>query len=188
LGIVKTVFIQADDGRRTENKPFTTAFVRPDHLRFEYKARRGDEEEDRYIIWSNGKYVQTWWDVRPGIEKPRTLGLALGSAAGVSGGSSLTIPALLLAEEVGGGRLTDMTDAKRIKDAKLDGVDCFRVQGKHAESLMTVWIDKKTLLIRRIETQNKFDTFRTEETTTYDLVMDGAITDKMLDCNPPKQK
>jgi hypothetical protein len=53
---------------------------------------------------------------------------------------------------------------------------------------MTLWIDKKTFLVRRIDTQTKFGYFRTEKTTTYDPVIDGEITDKMLEFDPPKQK
>jgi hypothetical protein len=73
--------------------------------------------------------------------------------------------------------LTDITEAKRIDDAKLDKVDCFRIEGKNADRSMTLWIDQKTFLVRRIDEQNKFDDFRTEQTTTYDPVTDQVIPD-----------
>jgi outer membrane lipoprotein-sorting protein len=184
-GLVKTVFIQAD-GKRTVEKRFTTAFVRPDRFRFEFTEQSGNKNY-RYIIWRKEKVVQTWWDIRPGIEKPESLVFALGAAVGVSGSSSTTVPALFLPDKVGGS-LTVLTEAKRIEDAKLDKADCFRVQGKFVASLMTVWIDKKTFLVRGIDTQNQFDNFRTEDTTTYDPMIDGEITDKMLEFDPPKQK
>src|SRR5262245_30622258 len=47
-GVVKTVFIEAT-GNRTVEKPFTTAFVRPDRFRFEYKEEAGGQER-RYIV------------------------------------------------------------------------------------------------------------------------------------------
>ena len=59
-GIVTTVFVE-DAGKRTVEKPFTTAFVRPDMFRFEFKDANG-----RYLISSNGQDVQTWWDVQTG--------------------------------------------------------------------------------------------------------------------------
>jgi len=184
-GVVKTVFIEAN-GQRTVEKPFTTAFVRPDRFRFEYKERSPDGRESRYLVWRQGKDVQTWWDVTPGIKKADSLGLALAGATGVSGSSAHTVPSLLLPQEVGGRRLTDMTEVKRIEDAKLGEADCFRLQGMYASNPMTLWIDKKTYLVRRVDTQNKFDNFRTEGTTTYDPVVDGEITDKMLEFDPPK--
>ena len=146
------------------------------------------------IASSEGKDVQTWWDVAPGIEKPQSLGFALAGATGVSGGSAHTVPALLIPDEVGGRRLTDITEAKRIEDAKLNKVDCFRIQGQFVGSPMTLlvdnmtlWVDKKTFLVRRIDSQIKFDNFSTQETTTYKPVIDGEVTDKMLEFDPPKQ-
>jgi outer membrane lipoprotein-sorting protein len=185
-GVVKTMFVEAT-GNRTVEKPFKTAFVRPDRFRFEYTEKRGGRE-DRYIVWRKGKEVQTWWDVKPGVEKPESLDLALAGATGVSSSSAHTIPALLHPKEVSGRRLTEVTGAKRIEDAKLDKADCFRVEGKFADSPMTLWIDKKMFLVRRIDSQQRFDNFSTEETTAYDPVIDDEIPDKALEFDPPKGK
>jgi len=177
---VKTVFIRTDR-KRTVEKPFTTAFVRPDRFRFEYEYK-----ERRYILWRKGNDVQTWWDVTPGIKKPASLRLALAAATGVSSSSAKTVPALLIPDEVGGGRLTGITEAQRIEDAKLDKVECFRIQGQYAGSPMTIWVEKETFLVRRIDSQKKFDDFRTERTTTYEPVINGEISDKMLEFDPPR--
>jgi outer membrane lipoprotein-sorting protein len=182
-GVVKTVFVRAN-GNQTVEKPFTTAFVRPDRFRFEFKENEGDGQERRYIVWRKGKEVQTWWDIKPGVEKPESLGLALAGATGVSGSSAHTVPALLLPKEVEGRRLTDMSEAKRIDDAKLDKVDCFRIEGKFGGSPTTLWIDQKSFLVRRIDSQKKFDDFRTE-TTTYDPAIDEEIPNKKLEFDPP---
>jgi len=185
-GVVKTVFVQAT-GNWTVEKPFKTAFVRPDRFRFEYTEERGGRDQ-RYIVWRKGKDVQTWWDGKPGVEKASSLELALAGAAGVSGGSAHTIPALLLPKDVSGRRLTDLTEAKRAEDAKIDKVDCLRIEGKFGDAPMTLWIDKKKFLVRRIDSKKKFDNFSTEETTTYDPVIDDEIPDKALEFDPPKSK
>jgi outer membrane lipoprotein-sorting protein len=184
-GIVSIVFIDAG-GKRTEEKPFTTAFIRPDRFRFEYTESKGDRERYRYIVWRKGNDVRTWWDVIPGVRQLQSLGLALAGATGVSGGSAHTVPALLLPDEVGGRRLTDVTEARRVKDAKLGKVECFRIQCKYADSPMTLWIEAKTFLVRRIDEQTNFGSFRTEETTTYRPVMNEQIPDKMLEFGPPE--
>ena len=183
-GVVKTVFIRTT-GTRTVEKPFKTAFIRPNRFRFEYTEKRGGRE-DRYIVWRNGKEVQTWWDVDPGVQKPESLKLALAGATGVSSGSAHTVPALLLPKEVGGRRLTELTAAKRAKDAKLDKVDCFRIEGMFLNAATTVWIDKNTYLVRRIDAKKSFDNFRTEATTTYDPVINAETPDKALEFDPPK--
>ena len=196
-GTVKNVYIRAD-GEQTVEKPFTTAFVRPDRFRFEYRDQKTNNRQYRYIIWSDGKVVQTWWDVRPGIEKPDSLAMALESATGVSSGAARRMPGLLISDPLGAGwEIKRLRDLKRLDDAKLDTVDCFRVQGEtgtrtqtpvtFTRGPVTLWIEKSTFLVRRIDEQGKFDTFRTEQTTTYDPVFDGEITDKMLEFDPPKK-
>ena len=187
-GLVETLFIQAN-GNRTVEKPFTTAFIHPDRFRFEYRDQMGNQLS-RYIIWANGKDVQTWWDVRPGVQKKDSLASALGAATGVSSGSARRIPGLLLSDQIGAGwDIKALGERKRIEDAKLAKVDCFRVQGVTGvptDGPVTLWIDKATFLVRRIDEQGMFDNFRTETTTTYDPVIDGEITDKMLEFDPPK--
>jgi outer membrane lipoprotein-sorting protein len=189
-GVVTTVFISTGgtqmSQRRTVVKPFTTAFVRPDRFRFEYRHGDDEDQEIAYIVWRKGREVLTWWYVGRGVEKSKSLNLALAGATGVSGGAAHNVPVLLLPKEVSGWRATDMADAKRIEDGKLGEAECFRIEGRYVEGPETYWIDKKTYLIRRIDERNTFDTFRTEETITYDPVIDEAVADEQLEFRPPK--
>ena len=182
-GVVRTLFVQDTGTRTVVEKPFKTAFVRPDQFRFEYK-----DDTSRYIIWSKRKDVQTWWDVQPGIQRPESLQLAVGGATGVSSGSAARIPGMLMPDKLKGWGGVDISDAKRIEDGKIDKVECFRLEGKYVNNPITLWIDNKSYLVRRIDEQATFDTFCTEETTTYEPVIDGEITDKMLEFDPPKQR
>jgi outer membrane lipoprotein-sorting protein len=186
-GVVKTVFIGAD-GKRIVEKPFSTAFVRPNHFRYAYETKESEGEAEVYIIWAEGDRVQTWWDVEPGIQKSKTLSLAVAGATGVSGGSAHTVPAMLLPDKIGGRKLTELNNAKRIEDDKVGKFECFRIQGNHADSPTTLWIDKRTYLLRLIRSDTRFDDFRTEETTSYHATFDGRIADKILEFNPPKRK
>ena len=187
-GVVKTVFV-LPDGNQTEVKPFTTAFVRPDQFRFEFTLKGGGPER-RFVVWRRGKEVQTWWDLDLGVEKRKSLQKSLGSAlagvAGLSDGSAHTIPALLLPKEVEGRRLTDLKEAKRIEDDKIDKVECFRIQGKYADTPMTLWIDQKTFLVRRIVTLTQVN-FRLEVTTNYTPAIDVKIEEKKLEFGHPKE-
>jgi outer membrane lipoprotein-sorting protein len=191
-GSVKTLLVKTG-GNTTSKLLFTTAFVRPGRFRFEYTGK-SDNVDDVYIVWCNGKQVQTWWAVAPGIKREDSLDDALAGAVGVSKGSAQTIPVLLLPKEVTGGHLTDeMPGAKRIEDAKLGKVDCFRIAGKivsHTSSVKsdsaTVWIEKKSFLIRRIDEHTAQNDFSSEKTTTYTPEVDGNVPDKMLLFNPPK--
>jgi outer membrane lipoprotein-sorting protein len=186
-GVVRIVYLES--GRsRIEERPFRTAFVRPDSFRFEYTETGLFGAKRRYIVCRVGTRVQTWWDVKPGVEEKESLGSALGAATGVSGGSAHAIPALLLPREVEGRRLTDMTDAKRLADAKVGSADCFRVEGKYANSPRVVWVDQKTFLVRRIDFEDTLPTFRTQQTTTYEAVIDEQVAPDLLRFDPPAQR
>lgn len=187
LGVVKTVFFQTDRNWNT-TKPFATAFVRPNRFRYQYEVKDSEGEPSVYIIWANGNEVQTWWDVRPGVEKKRNLGSAVAGATGVSGCSTHNVPALLLPDRIDGRKLSELSDAKRVEDEKIDGFDCFRIRGKEGDDVTILWIDKRTYLLRRIKSDSKFSDFRTEETTSYHAAFNRQITDKMLEFNPPKRK
>jgi outer membrane lipoprotein-sorting protein len=185
-GAAKTVFI-GDSRNRTVTKPFTTAFVRPDRFRFEYLDRRGEEEFDRYLIWKKGQDVRRWWDLRPGVQES-TLDGALSAAKGVSSNSSYAVPSLLLGPIRGWGLVTDLANAARKADGDLDGSRCFVIQGGTEDEPKTLWIDQQTFLLRRIDEQNTFDDFRTEETTTYEPVLDEEIPESLLVFDPPVSK
>ena len=185
-GVVKSVLILPVNGKQITEKPFTTAFVRPDRFRFEFKAMEFGGE--RYLVWQGGNDVKTWWDVKPGVEKVESLGLALAGPTGVSGGSAHTIPALLLPREVGGRRLTDITEPKRLADAKIDNVDCFVLDGQFGDRPMTLWIDKQTFLVRRIAERDKLSLWtNVEKTTTYDPIIDDVVPDEKLAFDYPKK-
>jgi len=189
-GVVRTTFFKKA-GKRVDEKPFTTAFVRPERFRFEFRSTFPGPwaKPMRYIIWANGRDVRIWWDVRPGVRKKASLSLALAGAGGVSGGSAHTVPALLMPGQVRGRRLTDLRQLERIEDADLNGVRCFRIRGRYDVPGMepfTIWISQGTLLILRIDWAKKFPDFRTETTTTYKPEVNGAVNEMKLAFGAPK--
>lgn len=179
-----------------EEVRFTTAFVRPDRFRFEYKIMVNGQEF-REIIWRNGKDVQTWWNLPLGIEKQSSLGMAIAQATGVSGGSAHTVPHLLLPNEVVEWRRKDMWDLERIEDAYIGEVECFRVNGRvdtPADSdgpamtkTSTVWIEKKTFLLRRIDSTWASAILQSKDMTTYEPIIDEEIPDGILEFGAPNE-
>jgi hypothetical protein len=195
--------------------PFTTAFSRPDRFRFEYRHRYKPEDEwDRYIVWACDGEVRTWWDVTPGVEQSESLSMALAGATGVSGGSAHTIPALLMPDRVSGQRLTDMVGVTSLGDEPLGGVTCYRLSGRFPpnpidpteeerrrqevirvtgrpperaqDSPVTIWIDRRTFLVRRIEEAVLFETFWTEDVTEYEPVIGVSLSEEELQFGAPE--
>ena len=144
---------------------------------------------------------------------PESLGMALAGATGVSGGSAHTVPALLMTERVGGRRLTELTDLISLEDDRLGDNTCYRFSGRYAplpvdpdaEKLhrdecirvtgrppersergpQLVWVDRESLLIRRIEEMVQFETFQTATVTEYDPAAGITITEDELRFDAP---
>lgn len=192
-GVVTTRYIEQSDVT-IEEKTFSTAFVRPDRFRFEYL-----HQDDRYIIWRDGSDVRQWSTYSQQIATIDTLALAIAGATGVSSGSAHNVPALLLPDDIPGLKLTEMEDGRRIDNAWLDqdgepvtedqadSTECYRIEGQWSDDPMVLWIDRRTLLVRRIEKQTQFDSFRTETTTTYNPEVNSTISDTLLDFGVPSQ-
>ncbi|TWU08241.1 serine/threonine protein kinase [Stieleria varia] len=180
-GVIKSLFYRSTDSPEwTVEHSFTTAFLRPDRFRFEIK-----NEDNRMLISANEQNIQTWWDVEPGVKKPTSLEFALAQANGFIGGDAGRIPAMLMPQqlELSGG--LELIDPKQIEDGKLQNVECFRLEYNFRDEQFTLWIDKQSYLVRRIDERIKVDSIRIERTTNYDPTIDSKITDQMLEFDPP---
>jgi hypothetical protein len=193
------------------DQPFRTAFARPDRFRFEFSyTHPGRTARHRYVVHTAGTEMRTWWDERPGIERRETLGLALAAAAGVSHGAAHTVPALLTPDAVGGRRLIDLTELARLEDGDLGEAGCYRLQGRppapagtHADDARRVfremtgmeppaafepvvlWIDRATLLLRRVEARHRLPFGESVQAATYDPEKDVPIPDNELELDSP---
>src|SRR5207253_2617161 len=106
-------------------------------------------------------------------------------ATGVSGSSAHTVPTLLMPEQITGTKLTQLADARTLPDAKLGGIACYRIGGNLMGSPTTLWIEKVSYLLRRIDERTQFDDFRTESTTTYTPVANRGVPNAALRFDAP---
>ncbi|MDG3006208.1 hypothetical protein [Paludisphaera mucosa] len=183
------VFISAAGGRRTVKKPFSTRFVRPKLFYYEFTARNGEgeEEKSRYVVWTDAapERSKIWWTLRPEIQD-ESLHLALGSGAGISGGSATIIPALLMPETIMANRLRVLKGLKFAGEEVVDESACRKFEGKNLQGeVETIWVDKTTLMVRRIVSTMKIPGHTVETTTTYRPRMDVEIPRERFDFTPP---
>ncbi len=90
------------------------------------------------------------------------------------------MPALLLAE-VAGNKLTDLKSPKRLADAALGDDPCYRVEGTLGGQPMTVWIDQRSFLVRRIDRRRQLTKrVQVDTVTTYQPELDAAIPQEAL--------
>jgi hypothetical protein len=197
-----TTILHVGDGRAGSDRPFSTAFVRPDRFRFQFTDTGLGERSSQYVVWTEGEEVHSWWDAKPGIRNAGTLRDGLTVAAAVSGGSSVRIPSLLLPQEVGEGPM--IVAAERMPDATDRDVPCIRIKGKSQrtpytltqgsqtltvqDESITLSIDRATLLLRKVEDRKTFSTYTSESVTTYTPEMDVEIPPEQLTFKPPQRQ
>ncbi len=185
-----TSLILTEGGRAGSERPFATAFVRPGRFRFEFTDTGLGGDKARYIVWADGGEVRSWWDRQPGVRHPGSLEEALSPAAEISGGVSVRVPALLLPGSLGRGPL--LVAPQRLADGEDRGVACVRIEGKGRKTpyllpagpnrsvqvedeTVTLWLDKATHLLRKVEERRTMETYRSETTTLYSPEINVAV-------------
>jgi hypothetical protein len=176
------------DGRRKEvtfDFSSSTAFVRPDALRIEYRSKTlVGREEMHEIAWKRGNDVKHWWNRDPGIREPKSLEELLGSLAGGSTFIAHNVPHLLLGTKGIPPYLTELEGARRMEDEKVDDFPCCRVEGKSGVWTVSVWIDARSRLLRRLNLKNAF----TRSTTVFHPEADQPVPEELLEFRPPAEK
>src|SRR5262245_24338055 len=190
-GRVRTIFL-TKLGRRTDIKPFSTAFVRLDAFRFEFQSRRGEEEWNIYIVWRQGNSVKSWWTIKSEGRESNELSSAIAGATGVSSGSAHRIPALLMPDLIRGSSVKCLTGMKLLGEEEVETKSDYKIEGQDLRgNTETLWIDKQRFLILKIFEKRKFEPnatregFETETTTFYDPQINEAVLAEKLAFNPP---
>jgi outer membrane lipoprotein-sorting protein len=200
-GVASTTYVS--EGREwTADKPFETVFVRPSRIRFEYRDLSAGDPPPSYIIWADGNDVRTWSDVEPGVNRPATVSGAIAGAAGISQGTSHRIPSMLRPDPSAPKSALELSYARRIEDGEVDGFGCFRIGGQSIrtprtlgsgensivlrENSSTIWIDKHSYLVRRVDEFNAYDSFSTETVTTYHPEINVEIPNEQLEFGAPE--
>ncbi len=185
-GMVREVFTNAN-GSRTVEKPFSTAFVRPHRFRYEFREKVRPFEERQFVIYRDRNELRVHWDLEHDMTLD-TLDRAVAAATGVSSESAITVPAMLLPDEITWRRAIRFRKPERIADESLRGIDCYRVLDHPGRGRITLWIGQNDLLLRQIDFELSFDDFRVQRTTTYFPERNTPIATDLLEFTPPDGK
>ena len=182
---------------------FETRFKRPYQFYFEFTRTAGVMPPGRHLLWTHGdrtpysgdmfgtKYEEdtVLTDMWPEMEvlenKDQPLGLALAAFTGISYRSAHTVPRMLFPVSCKDGMNYAVTEDLAYEGTKTDrGVECEVLFSK--EWGERIWVDKKTHLLRRVETDMSMAGARYVTTTVYEPQVDVEIKDEQLTFVPPK--
>jgi hypothetical protein len=150
-GVATTTFI-GTSLHRTERRPFSTRFVRPGGFLFEYRRRRCEDHWEQYATWMDGARVRTWCRILDDRQPTTSLRSALAAAAGWTSGVADRVPLLLMPGLGENHWLESVRRSARIVEApEAAGHGCVVVESPGVPGrIEQVWIDRSSLLIRRI--------------------------------------
>lgn len=167
-------------------KPFETTFARPSTFRFEYTDTQFRLLTGRFVAWTDKGKAWTWWSVRPKLESFPTIPDALMGYGAVSGGSSYTIPRLLL-PEIHGSWITRLPKARVLGTQRLpSGTVCYVIEGEDRLGPVRLWVERDTLAIRRIHNAYELPSgTHVDTTTTYQPRFNPKIDPSRIPFEPP---
>lgn len=153
-GQTKEVFLRAG-GNLIVIKPFTTAFVRPSHFRFEF-TEDSDSRTQRHVVWRDNASVRSWWSIKPEIKYYETLAEPIAGATGISSMSAIVVPSMLFQNLGDTRRLQHLTELSLVTEEKVRGRPAYRIQGKDwLKKSITIWIEKETFLLVKVFERTK---------------------------------
>lgn len=203
-GEVVTVF-HTDTGKWTDVVRFTTLFSRDGsgpafptfprgttddgareplfRFEFRHKAGRAGPWHD-YVVWADGTAIRSWWDIHGRVERHGRISEAIATPMGVSGMSSGNVPGLLF------GTLSPLLNLTDISDEGVETVDgepCHKLRATPYGSgeSWTLWIDRRTYLLRRVQIVRRPDDAEVVATTTYFPETDVRIDPEAFGFEPP---
>jgi outer membrane lipoprotein-sorting protein len=147
-------------------RTFATAFVRPDHFRFEWAVPQPFllpfATRTRYAIYSDGVSSHLWLNIDSGKDDVESsLAAAVAGGASLSRGAAPHIATLLIPDlrksDPSGSSVLALADANEVGVEPVDGIACDHLAGTTADAdgprPTQLWIGQQDHLVRRIVTQ-----------------------------------
>ena len=173
----------------TAETRFKTAYVAPFDFRFESSMNDFGTIDVEFIVGFDANGVETFFSAKPELKRDITsIQEALDAGAGISRDSSGMIPGLIFPGTKLGGDIVRLTDAVRLEDAQIDGVDCFQVQGfrwPNTGRPTTVWIDKDSFLIRQVYEEQEIKGVISKTTWIYSPAINVPVDEDALRFEKP---
>ncbi len=146
VGDITADFSVPGTGRQESHYTFSIKLARPNLYRIKWELR-APYMTVKGAAWSagDGNFVSVPGQTSP--LHPKDMSTALSMATGISGGAASTIPAIFFG--MSNGKLK-LKDAAFAPDADIERDACFVITKKRAPIGVTLWISKKSKLLRQI--------------------------------------
>jgi hypothetical protein len=147
VGDIKSNFSVPSVGHEEARYSFSIRLARPELYLVEWE-QHSPNMITKGAVWSAGEGSFITVPGRASPIKPKDMSTALSMATGISGGAAGTLPAIFFGLNYNS--LKKSKDAAFGQDADIEGDPCYVITEKGSPVGMTLWISKKSRLLRQI--------------------------------------
>ncbi|MCZ6815298.1 MAG: hypothetical protein O7F76_01220 [Planctomycetota bacterium] len=169
--------------------PFETAFVRAGGFRFSYREVTQDSDWTRHIICREGEQIRVWCHQLAGINERESMDEAILELGVHCKAPMDAIPGLLMPKEINNSYLVRPADMVLLGRQKVAGKTCNKLRG--TDSLgwsMTLWIEVKRKLLRRMQAKFHGHDVPVWVTATYESRINKKVSKKYLTLGSAKSR
>lgn len=190
-GTIVTEFQLAGAPAVVERHSFTTAYRGPRNFFFEFR-KGANTSAGRLVIWCDGGDFQSWWS-ETRVHEVYSGGrgtTAFATAAFPTHDSAILIPPLLFPAAKMHGPATDLKNARAVGLEEVNGERWHKISAETAfhfgaSRAVTLWIDSRTLLLRKILVERQDGGGTDRITTTIEPQANPTLDDKRFAFAPP---
>jgi hypothetical protein len=140
------------------------------------------------VIWFDGATVRAFSSADRSPHTYPTVTAALLDAEGPSAGTSVLVPRLLAPDAMPGPAVTNLLHPVVTGGEPIAGVECVKVEGRQEDVLVTLWVDRRTFLIRQLAGSRLIDNGTTQTTITYQPELNPIIEAALFELRPPGEQ
>ena len=158
----------SDNGRSgyKEIATFSTKYVRPDHLRFNYNEQGNPDAG--FVIRQSGDDVLKWRKGTQEAVHSESLDTFASDTSRMSSKAALAVLSLLQQAQNQNHVLLELDNPMRVNDQRVGTVNCYRVQGQFLGGHATLWIHQEQYLILRIDVVSEYSNRSMQESTIFE--------------------
>lgn len=187
-GVVTVEYFPEDRPPHTDVLTFETTFAAPARLRFEFRSDPGlpgAEGGHRYVVWANGRAIESWWELTGEQQTHSSMGGALAGPTGISAAAAVMVPGTLMPRMNWGTGYFRLHDPQRHGEEVVDGRPCLVVEGRSVSGTMRLWVDRDSLLVRKAYREQTTRGVLAKMTYRYEPQVGVEIAEDAFQRDPP---
>lgn len=170
--------------REISRREFRISFRRKKskyNYRMAYRVSHfGGDYSKPTILLSDNRRTRVLYSTSNHFVLEDSLEIASAKLTGISSGIAHNIPALLMADKIGGRAILDVTDLNRPVVEELGRKGCYRLEGLFAGDRIKFWIDRESFVILKMVQYLDLERVVNERTSLFSPRLNEQLPDELF--------